>query len=146
MNLGELKSRVWDPGYKYFSYKGRISRDEFLYRYVVPMVAAVVLLFALFVAGTALAVLSSFSAALAGIVGMVFIVLYMAAALLFVFLSLMCAFGIVKRFHDFGVTGWVVLIAYLFGVYLVCLIIGLVIEGKPEPNKYGPPAEPGLDA
>ena len=110
---------------KYFDFSGRASRSEFWY-----FVLFVTLL--LFGAGILLGIFMPNNQSLDGVVT------------LFIYLPLIIPFIAVtaRRLHDFGMSGWWQLTAYIPYVGLIASIILIVIfcmEGEKKKNKYGKP-------
>ena len=47
----------------------------------------------------------------------------------------------VRRLHDIGQSGWLVLVQFIPGVGSLILLIMLCIDGEKQPNAYGPPVK-----
>ena len=140
MDINEIKSKIWDPNYKYFTIQGRIGKQEFIGKYLMPLLAFIVAAIVIgIVCGILMGVCAAISDTLASIVGIVCILLYLVLAVAGIFVGVMNLCGQVRRFHDFGVTGWAVLIAHVFGFGIITLIVGLIMEGHDNANKYGEP-------
>ena len=77
---------------KYFDFKGRASRSEFWYFFLFYIIAS-------FVAGW---LIGSFVALLGGSVNVLLVVL----SIVFIALFIPALSVTVRRFHDFGVSGW----------------------------------------
>lgn len=43
----------------------------------------------------------------------------------------------VRRWHDLGQTGWLVLLSLLPVVNLIVILVQLIVPGNPGPNRYG---------
>lgn len=56
-----------------------------------------------------------------------------------VFVGILGIFTNIKRVHDFGWSGWVVLASLIPPVGFVCLILSLFMPGDPAGDKYGHP-------
>jgi uncharacterized membrane protein YhaH (DUF805 family) len=116
---------------KYAEFKGRASRSEYWYFYLLLMLALVV-------PWVVAAVVLDSSGGLAALVG-VLALGYL--AMLLPYLAVM-----VRRLHDTGRPGWsffVVLIPFVGGLVL---LVFLASRGTPGPNAYGPDPSGGSQA
>lgn len=117
---------------RYADAHGRARRKEYWYFVLFHLlVVAAPLLIGLIIAGMSGAYLSDASALAVGLFSISAAVLY--AAMLLPGICVM-----IRRFHDVGLTGWLVLlglIPYVGG--LVTLVI-TVLPSQPFPNKHGP--------
>ena len=99
---------------KYFQFDGRASRSEywwfFLFSLIVLQVAAV----------------------LDAVTGL--FIFYLTAALVLMIPTLSVC---VRRFHDFGMSGWWILIVLIPIIGSLVVLIWTVSEGNPFPNQYG---------
>jgi uncharacterized membrane protein YhaH (DUF805 family) len=50
----------------------------------------------------------------------------------------------IRRLHDIGRSGWLVLFTYLPGVNIVLAVYTLVKKGEPGPNRYGSAPQPRI--
>ena len=82
----------------------------------------------------AIAVLSAIVGAVSDTLGMLVMLIYVVFALAVMVPSIAVA---VRRLHDTGKTGWLLLIGLIPLVGLV-LIYFMIVEGDPGPNEYGP--------
>ena len=141
MTFSEIKEKIWDSDYEYFTIKGRIGKQEFIDKYVIPMVAfilfsVVFVLLSLMVLFLCIAINPTLGGIMGFLVASSWIFLFVVVG---IFLSVMQACGQVRRFHDFNVTGWLILLAYIFNFMLITLIVGLIIDGNTTANQYGEP-------
>ena len=99
---------------KYFQFDGRASRSEywwfFLFSLIVLQVAAV----------------------LDAVTGL--FIFYLTAALVLMIPTLSVC---VRRFHDFGMSGWWILIVLIPIIGSLVVLIWTASEGNPFPNQYG---------
>jgi uncharacterized membrane protein YhaH (DUF805 family) len=102
---------------KFFVGEGRASRPEYWWFFL-----AYIVLYAIAAAIDA-ALETGF--VLAGIVGLVFFIPLITAA--------------IRRLHDTGRSGWWYLIVFIPLVGFIILIVFLATEGQPGQNEYGPP-------
>ncbi|WP_412061591.1 DUF805 domain-containing protein [Rubrivirga sp. IMCC45206] len=107
----------------YADFDGRARRKEY---WMFFLVNAIVYLGILAVAGA----LGSISESLGAVVGMLYVVYALAVLVPSVAVT-------VRRLHDTGKSGWMVLIALIPIVGLV-LIYFMIVEGDAGPNAYGP--------
>jgi uncharacterized membrane protein YhaH (DUF805 family) len=63
----------------------------------------------------------------------------------FIFGSSIFAFGLeIRRFHDFGLSGWLVLLNFIPYVGLLIVLVLLFGEGAPRDNRFGPSPKSAL--
>ena len=101
---------------KYAVFSGRASRREFWTFQLVAFLISIVL-----------AILSTLVSAVT-LLGLVF-------SLALIVPSIAVS---VRRLHDYGYSGWLVLIAFIPLIGIVVLIFLWAQPGKPDTNKYGP--------
>lgn len=99
---------------KYFCFTGRTNRKSF---WLYVLVVAVV--------GTVLGMIPGVGKILSGVWA----------------LALFCpSLGIgVRRLHDVGKTGWLLLLALIPGIGALIILLLCIPEGDPEANQYGEP-------
>ena len=140
MDINEIKSKIWDSNYKYFTLEGRIGKQEFMSKYVMPLIALIIVSIVFAIAcALILPILGIISGVLAKIGAIIVGLLCLALSVVGLFVGILNACGQVRRFHDFGVTGWAILVAHIFCFSLFTLIAGLIIEGHEKANQYGEP-------
>ena len=109
---------------QYVGFSGRASRSEYWFAYLSFMVAVVGML--------TLTLVSVFVVdALAGVMFMLTMVLYVGA-----FLPLLAVS--VRRLHDLGKSGWMMLIMFIPFVGGILLLVWFVTDGEAANNAYGP--------
>jgi uncharacterized membrane protein YhaH (DUF805 family) len=86
-----------------FSFKGRISRNEYWYRLILQPIGAIILTIAIFAAFTALGVVDVQKSILYNIVGSAIWLGYLMA-----FLATHS-----RRWHDLGMSGWWTLVTFI---------------------------------
>lgn len=109
----------------YFSFNGRISRKEYFFLSILPLLVAVPLTVTSISAYYALGKLGT------GSLPLTLIILAIALILL-----LMTA-PTVKRLHDIATPGWLVLAVFIPYLNLLILLALLIIPGSPNQNRYG---------
>jgi len=110
------------PLKKYADFQGRARRSEYWLFVLLVMVAY-------FVAATVGGIVSAVTHS-----GVVFALLLCAAVLSMLIPHL--AVG-VRRLHDAGLTGWLILLGLVPGLGLI-LIVLFILPGTTGPNKFGP--------
>lgn len=101
----------------YANFEGRIGRGAF-WRFVAINVVVTILL-----------------SILAQSVGVVFWLLYVIWGLGLIIPSIAAG---VRRLHDTGKSGWLILIGFIPIIGFIVLIVFYAAEGDPQPNDYGP--------
>lgn len=101
----------------YANFEGRIGRGAF-WRFVAVNVLVTIVL-----------------SILASSVGVVFWLLYVIWGLGLIIPSIAAG---VRRLHDTGKSGWLILIGLIPIIGLIVLIVFYAAEGDPQPNDYGP--------
>ncbi len=104
---------------KYADFSGRARRTEYWMFFLFNFIIGIVLSVVDYVLGTA------------GIIGMIFALAILIPAI---------AVG-VRRLHDTDRSGWWMLIAFLPIVGVIALIVFLVLDSSPGPNRFGPKPE-----
>lgn len=108
---------------QYVGFSGRASRSEYWFFYLSFVVAAIGML--------VLTIVSAFVLdALAGLMGMLTMVAYLAFILPFISVS-------VRRLHDLGKSGWMFLVVLIPIVGGILLLVWFVSDGQPHDNAYG---------
>ena len=108
---------------QYVGFSGRASRSEYWFFYLSFVVAAIGML--------VLTIVSAFVLdALAGLMGMLTMVAYLAFILPFISVS-------VRRLHDLGKSGWMFLVVLIPIVGGILLLVWFVSDGQAHDNAYG---------
>lgn len=107
---------------KYADFSGRARRSEFWFFKLFSVA---------FIIGLPLVILSAF-----GGVGVAVVLTITVIAYLLLFLPNLAV--TVRRFHDTGHSGWLVLLTLIPSVGLIVTIVFGCIDSKPRPNKWGP--------
>jgi len=107
---------------KYAVFNGRASRAEYWYFVLFDIIIALVLIFIDRVTGTYRA--EGGYGLLSGLYSLTLLVPRIAVA--------------VRRLHDIGKSGWMLLIGFIPLVGLIWLIVLLATKSNPGENKYGP--------
>lgn len=101
---------------RYTKFDGRARRAEFWWFVLANLIVYVVL------------------AILAGAVSAIFWVLYVAYALAMIVPSIAVA---IRRLHDTGKTGWLLLISFIPVVGPIILLVFYLLDSTPGTNQYG---------
>ncbi len=111
----------WKRGFleNYANFKGRDTRPEFWWFYL----ANVILTYGLFILG------GITGASILGLIGLLYCLAVLVPAI---------AAG-VRRLHDTGKSGWLMLVSLIPLVGGIILIVFLAQPGTPGANEYGPP-------
>lgn len=122
--------------FNYWSWYGRITRTTFFIKYVLLWVLTLLAVFGAYIAYIFL--LSPLADSEFGsFVGLIVAVLTLGLIFFAVLMFALNLIGRVKRFHDFGVSGWLVVIFVVLGLGWISFWMALLIPGSPYPNKYG---------
>jgi uncharacterized membrane protein YhaH (DUF805 family) len=127
---------------KYADFGGRARRKEY-WGFALVYALLLVVVSGVIVAG---AVITSNSAAGAADGAPVYVspMLYLGGFLAFLLVVVFVCPSLavtVRRLHDIGQSGWLVLVQFIPGVGSLILLIMLCIDGEKQPNAYGPPVK-----
>lgn len=123
---------------KYFTFSGRASRSEYWWFVLFQVLVMIALVGLFFVLGGVNSIQSGQMTTLS-------IIVMIVAGLLWLYLYIPVITVYVRRFHDYNLSGWWVLAAFVIGavpyVGFVASIVAFVItvlKGTDGDNKYGP--------
>ena len=113
---------------KYATFSGRASRSEYWWSYLAYFVIATVLQIVSFVAAIVLLEVNESLAMLAGII-----------PVLVLFAMIIPFFAVtVRRFHDTGKSGWMILILFVPCIGTILWLVWMIEDGQAHDNAYGP--------
>ena len=113
---------------KYGTFSGRASRSEYWWSYLGYFVIATVLQIVSFVGAIVLFEVNESLALLVGLIPVLFLV-----AIIIPILTVT-----VRRFHDTGKSGWMILILLVPCIGTILWLVWMIEDGQAHDNAYGP--------
>ena len=114
---------------------GRARRKEFWMFFLFYILLIVFVIIVIFSVGTATFLLTTQNISAVGLIG--FAVFFLFYGTVLITASLLVTTG-VRRMHDQGYTGWLVMLGIIPLIGWVAVVILLALPGTDGPNKYGP--------